>query len=85
MRALRVSLVGTLALVLLGGLGAAGQSEEPDAMTFPTGTFVATEWSDRFVEFREDGTCTWTPTPGYQEFGCTYVIDGDLFTETGRD
>ena len=54
-------------------------------MAFPTGTFVATEWSDRFVEFREDGTCFWALTPGYQDFECTFVIDGDLLTETSRE
>ncbi len=68
------------------GAGAAGQrllaADEPP---FPTGTYVATEWSDRFVEFRDDGTCLWTLTPGYQDFECTYAIDGDTFTETSRD
>ena len=80
-------IVATLLLTAaIAGAGIAGQRLlAAEETTFPTGTFVASEWSDRFVEFNEDGTCHWVLTAGYQDFGCTYVTDGDLFTETSMD
>ena len=61
MRTLRLALAGAAILVLLGGLGGAvvAQSEESDAMAFPTGTLVANEVLYIWVEFNEDGTCSW--------------------------
>ena len=59
MRTLRLSLMGTVISVLLGGLGSAivAQSEESDALAFPTGTFEATDGHYESVEFTPDGTC----------------------------
>jgi len=56
-------------------------SEQTQSLEFPTGTFVAAEWSDRFLEFNDDGTCRWTHPKDRQVRVCTYVVDGDLFTE----
>ena len=82
-------MVATLLLVLMvAGAGIAGSqllTPSPDDETaFPTGTFVAAEWSNRFVEFNQDGTCRWAhiqETP----MDCTYAVDGDLYTETSYE
>ena len=54
-------MVATLLLVLaVAGAGIAGSqlvSPAPEEeAAFPTGTFVAAEWGDGFVEFHDDGT-----------------------------
>lgn len=76
MRTLRLSLMGTVLLTLLGGLNGAvlAQDGEAEVMAFPTGTFVAEE-DALTVEFRPDGTC--------QRAGiaCTYGARGDVYTE----
>jgi len=78
--------VATLLLVLMfAGAGIAGSqllSPPPDEeTTFPTGTFVAAEWSSRYVEFNEDGTCHWAFPVDRQWYDCTYAVEGDLYTE----
>jgi len=93
MSMLRMSLAGTVILALLGGLGGAVVAQESDmtpmpddGTVFPTGTFVAAEWSDRFVEFNEDGTCRWTGAWGDRAVtDCIYAVDGDLYTEVSHE
>ena len=69
------------------GAGLAGQrllaAEDSD---FPSGTFVAAEWSPRAVTFHDDGTCHWDFAPGVEAgMPCTYAVDGELYTETSYE
>jgi hypothetical protein len=93
MRTMRLALTGTVILALLGGLGGAVVAQDSemtpmpdDGTTFPTGTFVAAEWSDRFLEFNEDGTCRWTAAWGDRAVtDCIYAVDADLYTEVSHE
>jgi len=87
MRTLRLVLAGTVIVVLLGGLGGAvmAQSEESDAMAFPTGTLVAVETPDHAVEFNEDGTGRWFSYGEGWEVPDTYAVNGDFYTEMAFD
>jgi len=88
-RVVAIAVATLLLAAVVAGAGIAGSrllaAEEAD---FPTGTFVAAEWSDRFVEFNEDGTCRWVDAPGPADGGgvpCTYEVDGDLHTQTSYE
>ena len=82
MRTLRLSLTWAVIVVLLAGLGGATVAQESemasmpdDGTVFPTGAFVAAEWSDRFVEFDEDGICRWTWPSNREVMSCTYSVE----------
>lgn len=86
-RVAALAIATMLLTVLVAAAGVAGSrllaAEETG---FPTGTFVAAEWSPRAVEFRDDGTCLWLYAPGVESgMPCTYSVEGDLFTETSYE
>jgi hypothetical protein len=87
MRTSRLSLVGTVILALLGGLGSItlAQSEDSDPMAFPTGTFVSVEDGDLILEFNEYGTGRRDDRDLHLEIGYTYATNGDLYTEMTFD
>ena len=87
MRTLRLSLAGTVIVVLLGGLGGAvaGQSTEGDANEFPTGTFLAADNRNLVAEFSQDGTGRGYSFSGRWEVPIIYAVHGDVFTEMAFD
>ena len=84
MRTWPSSLVGTVFVLLLGGLAGpvVAQADEAETMAFPTGTFEA-EAGGGSVEFNADGTCRWFSAD--LSLPCTYVVIGDLLTEMTAD
>ena len=94
MRTLKSSLTGTVALVLLGGLGTAAiAQDESDVLAFPTGTFVSVQDSHQLLDFDDDGTGStryvvhdWdSGETGVWDIALTYAIDGDRYTELTAD
>ena len=83
MRTLRLTLAGAVILALLAGLSGAAvaQSDESDAMAFPTGAFEATDGHHESVEFHADGSCRWSSLKQEWSFPCAYTVNGDLYTE----
>jgi hypothetical protein len=83
MRTLRLGLIGTVMLVLLGGLGgtAVAQDDESDAMAFPTGSLLSVENPHLLLVFDEDGTGLSHDGKGGWEVRFTYATIGDLYTE----
>jgi hypothetical protein len=74
MRTVRLSVLGTVTLALLGGLGGALVAQSEGAVAFPTGTFAA-EDDGLTMEFRADGTCQRADVP------CTFGVRGKLYSE----
>ena len=73
MRTLRLSLVGTVILALLGGVGGAVTAQDPEAATWThvTGRTVEGEWNvegtparwEDSIEFRPSRSQTFTTAP----------------------
>lgn len=89
MRTMRLSLVGTVIVALLGGLGGATaaqpESDGGQPHQFPTGVFVPAEEGSGSLEFNDDWTGrSWDPSlPGpYSDAEFTYAVGGDLYAQT---
>ena len=79
MRTLRLVLAVLVTGALLGGAVTA-QSEESEALVFPTGTFVSVENPSLGLEFNEDGTGLVFAVESW-EVVTRYGVSGDLWTE----